>query len=92
MVREGVRAEAALVSRQVAEVRGLGNQTIRRLDRIESDYAAERNARVDDLAVVVELISSSWNAVEERLSRIEQSLAQPPAPELYSVEQRRAAS
>ena len=92
IVREGVRAEAAPVGRQLAEVRGLANQTIRRLDRIEGKYVEERHARVDDLAVLVELMSASWKGVEERLSRIEESLASAAAPHLHSVEQRRAAS
>ncbi len=76
-VREGVRAEAAPVTRQLAEVRGLANQTIRRLERLEGDLLAERNARVDDLALLVELITSGWKAVDERLTRIEQHLSRP---------------
>ena len=75
IVREGVRAEAAPVSRQLAEVRGLANQTIRRLDRIEAKYVQERHARVDDLALLVDLIASSWRAADERLARIEDTLA-----------------
>jgi hypothetical protein len=74
-VREGVRAEALPVARQLAEVRGLAAQTIRRLERLETDLLAERNARVDDLGVLVDLISSGWHAVDERLRRIEQAIA-----------------
>jgi hypothetical protein len=40
-VRDGVRAEAQPVARQLAEVRGLANQTIRRLERLEGDLLAE---------------------------------------------------
>ena len=74
-IREGVRAEALPVGRQLAEVRGLAAQTIRRLERLETDLLAERNARVDDLAVLVDLVSSGWHAVDERLRRIEQAIA-----------------
>jgi hypothetical protein len=87
-VREGVRAEAAPVARQLAEVRGLAAQTIRRLERLEGDMLAERNARIDDLALLVELISSGWKAVEEKLA----ALAEPSGATVYSLEQRRTAS
>ena len=77
-VREVVRDEAATVARQLAECRGLANQTNRRLERLQADLDAERNARVDDLAVLVELITAGWKSVEERLDRIEQRLADAP--------------
>ena len=91
-VREGVHAEAAPVARQLAEVRGLAAQTIRRLERLEGDLLAERNARVDDLALLVELISSGWKAVEERLAQFEETFSAPPVATVYSLEHKRSAS
>ena len=41
-IREGVRTEAAPVAKQLAEVRGLAGQTIRRLEGLEADLLAER--------------------------------------------------
>jgi hypothetical protein len=73
-VREGVQAEAAPVGRDLAEVRGLANQTIRRLERIETDLTADRYARVDDLELLVELFISGWRGLEQRLDRIEKAL------------------
>jgi hypothetical protein len=73
-IREGVREEALPVARQLAEVRGLMNQVIRRLERLEGDSLAERHARVDDLAVLVDLIVSGWHGVDRRLARLEQRL------------------
>jgi len=80
-VREGVRAEARPLARNVAELRGLANGLVRRLERIEGDLLAERHARVDDLALLVDLISSGWKGVDGRLDRLEQQLAatEPPA-------------
>ena len=72
-VREGVRREAAPMGRQVAEVRGLAVQLLRRLERLETDLAAERHARVDDLGLLVDLIGAGWQSVDERLARIEQA-------------------
>jgi len=70
---DGLRAEVLPVARQLAEIRGLLNQAIRRLERLEGDVLAERHARIDDLALVVELISSGWHGVDERLGRLERS-------------------
>jgi hypothetical protein len=75
-VREGVRVEALPVARQLGEVRGISNQLLRRLERIEHDLAAERNARVDDLALLVDLIVASWRGVDDRIARIEELLGE----------------
>ena len=73
-VREGVQTEAAPVGRQLAEVRGLSSVTIRRLEGLAGQLEAERHARLDDLAVLIDLIASSWQGVEQRLERIEERL------------------
>ena len=84
-VREGIRLEAKPVSRQLAEVRGLANQTIRRLERIETELLAERGSRVDDLGLLVDLIDSGWRAVDERLRRIEEALQAPRGATVYRI-------
>jgi hypothetical protein len=84
-VREGIRVEARPVSRQLAEVRGLLNQTIRRLERIETELLAERNSRVDDLALLVDLIESTWRAVDDRMRRIEEAIHDRQAATVYRI-------
>ena len=74
-VRDGFRSEVAPVGRTLAELRGLLNQTNRRLERLEQELLAERHARVDDLALLVDLVSSGWQGVDERLRRVEESTA-----------------
>jgi hypothetical protein len=76
-VREGLRAETLPVARQLAEVRGLQGQVLRRLEGVQREAAADRHARVDDLAVLVDLVASGWRAVNERLDRLEQAIAGP---------------
>jgi hypothetical protein len=73
-VREGLRAETVPVARQLAELRGLANQLIRRLGELELEIEAERLARVEDLSVLVDLIAGGWRGVDERLAQIEESL------------------
>ncbi|MGH3132374.1 MAG: hypothetical protein ACRDNY_01280 [Gaiellaceae bacterium] len=74
-VRDGLRTEVLPVARHIAEIRGLLNQAIRRLERLEGDMLAERHARVDDLALLVELVSSGWRGVDSRLDRLERQHA-----------------
>lgn len=73
-VRDGVRKEAAPVGRQLAEVRGMAVQMLRRLERLEAELTAERYARVDDLGLLVDLVGSGWKSIDERLARIEHTL------------------
>ena len=74
-IQDGIRNHFRPSQRHLAEVRGLMNQVIRRLERIEGDALAERHARIDDLALLVDLVSSGWRAVEQRLGAIEQQLS-----------------
>lgn len=71
-VQAGLRREVLPVARNLGEIRGLLNQALRRLERLEQELLAERSARVDDLALLVELVSTGWQGVDERLRRLEQ--------------------
>ncbi|MGI9658504.1 MAG: hypothetical protein ACR2OD_06310 [Gaiellaceae bacterium] len=73
-IREAIEAEVLPVARHIAEVRGLSSQMIRRLERTQSAVESEREARIDDLDVVVDLLVSSWQGIEARLARIEAKL------------------
>jgi hypothetical protein len=89
-VREGVRAEALPVARQMAEVRGLAGQTIRRLERVEGQLLAERRARLDDRSLLVDLVSSGWKGVDRRLANVERGLESGSGAIVYRIEERRA--
>jgi hypothetical protein len=71
-VREGLRREVQPVGRTLAEIKGLVNQANHRLERVEQELLAERSARVDDLAVMVDLVSAGWRGVDDRLRRLEE--------------------
>jgi hypothetical protein len=70
-VREAIRTEVLPVARHIAEIRGLLNQSIRRLERLEGELLAERHARVDDLSLLVDLVTSGWRGVDARLAAFE---------------------
>ena len=65
------------------------NQVIRRLEHVEGDLLAERHARVDDLALLVDLVSSGWRGVDERLARLEKALEDRSGAVIYRMEERR---
>jgi hypothetical protein len=67
-VRDGVGDRAEPLARHVAELRGLMNRMIRQFERLEGDLAAERNARVDDLALLVDLLCAAWKSLDGRIA------------------------
>jgi len=81
-VHDGLRAEVLPVARHIAEIRGLLNQVVRRLERLEGDLLAERHARIDDLALLVDLVSSGWKGVSDRLERVERATLGAPVVSL----------
>ncbi len=92
-IEEGMRAEVLPVARQIAEVRGLTAQLVRRLEGLQGEIAAERRDRLEDLALLVELIGSGWRGVERRLDRaerildrIERALEEQPGAALYRID------
>jgi len=94
-LQRGLREEVLPVARHLAEVRGLSGQTIRRLERLQGDLLAERKARVEDLALLVELITSGWRGVEGRLDRLERildrlerALEDRPSAAVYRIERK----
>jgi len=91
-VQDGLREQVLPVARHLAEVRGLMNQLIRRLERLEGEMLAERHARVDDLALLVDLVSSGWRGVDQRLARVEQGLEQRGSAVVYRIERDASAS
>ena len=73
-VRDGIAREVVPVSRSLAEIRGGVNQALRRLERLEEELLVERNARIDDLAILVDLVSAGWSGVDRRLKRLEDGI------------------
>lgn len=88
-IQDGLRQHFRPSARHLAEVRGLMNQVIRRLERLEGDALAERHAHVDDLALLVDLIASGWRSVEQRITQLETRLQREGAV-VYRLEDRQA--
>jgi hypothetical protein len=88
-VETGLRQQVLPVARHLAEVRGLSANLVRRLERLEGDILAERHARVDDLALLIDLITSGWKTVDERLARLEKTFGVDEGAIVYRIEDRR---
>jgi len=84
-LREGLREEAAPIGRRLAEVKGLSNNAIRRLQTIESTVLSEREARLDDLTLLVDLLTEGWRTINARLDRIEAALQAAPASNIVPL-------
>jgi hypothetical protein len=91
-VQDGLREQVLPVARHLAEVRGLSGQLVRRLERLEGDLLGERHSRVDDLALLIDLITSGWKGVDERLARLERTLGVDEGAIVYRIEDRRTGS
>ena len=76
-IQDGLKEHFRPSARHLAEMRGLMNQMLRRLEGLEGDLLAERHARVDDLALLVDLVATGWQSVNDRLATIEEKLDQP---------------
>ena len=87
-VSDGLAEQVRPVGRNLAEIRGLMNGVIRRLERVEGDLLSERHARVDDLGLLVDLVTSSWQSVERRLSTLERKLESAEGAVVYRMEDR----
>jgi hypothetical protein len=89
VIQEGISRHFRPSTRHLAEVRGLMNQVIARLERIEGEVIAERHARIDDLALLVDLIAAGWKGVDDRLAHLEARL-QGEGAVVYRLEDRQA--
>ena len=87
--RTGSARKCCPVARHLAEMRGLMNQVIRRLERVEGDLLAERHARVDDLALLVDLDRERLERRRRSASRGSRNGSQPASGAVvYRIEDR----
>jgi hypothetical protein len=91
-IHTGLREHVLPVAKHLAEVRGLSANTVRRLERLEGDLLADRHSRVDDLGLLIDLITSGWKGVDERLARLERVLGADEGALVYRIEDRRTGS
>jgi Bacterial regulatory proteins, lacI family len=74
VVYEALRVEVRPVAEQVAHVSALFEQMVRRLEQIEHEVGRERHERLDDVALLTDLIATGWRGVDRRLGRLEKMI------------------
>ncbi|HEX2045081.1 MAG TPA: hypothetical protein VHF23_05590 [Gaiellaceae bacterium] len=75
VVYEALRVEVRPVAEHVAEIGSLFERLLRRLDLVGTDVESERRERVEDVALLTELITAGWRGVDRRLARLERIIA-----------------
>jgi hypothetical protein len=75
IVYDALRIEVRPVAQHVEEISSLFEQMVRRLEQVAGDVSVERRERVEDVALLPELITTGWRTVDRRLARLEHLLA-----------------
>jgi hypothetical protein len=74
IVYEALRVEVQPVSRHMAELNALYKLISARLEDMQLEIARERNERLEDVALLSELVSEGWRSANRRLARLESML------------------
>jgi hypothetical protein len=75
VVYEALRIEVRPVAQNVAELGSLFERLVGRLEQMSAEVDAERRERIEDVALLAELITTGWRTVDRRLGRLEQMLS-----------------
>jgi hypothetical protein len=75
VVYEALRVEVGPVAQHVAELGALFEGMLARLEHVSTSVEDERRDRLQDVALLTELITSGWRSVDRRLARLEQIVA-----------------
>ena len=71
VVYEALRVEVRPVAQHVAELGALFERLLARLDEVSTSVEDERRDRLQDVALLTELVTTGWRSVDRRLARLE---------------------
>ena len=75
VVYEALRVEVRPIAQHVAELGALFERMLARLEDVSAGVEDERRDRLDDVALLTELVTNGWRSVDRRLARLEQIVA-----------------
>jgi hypothetical protein len=75
VVYEALRVEVRPVAEHVAELGALFERMLGRIEQVAGGLEGERRERLEDVALLTELVTSGWRSVDRRLARLEQIVA-----------------
>jgi hypothetical protein len=92
-VSEAFRLEVRPVAQHVAELGALFERMLVRIEEVATSIEDERRDRLQDVALLTQLVTSGWRSVDRRLARLEElaSLLAPaqdsgPEAKLYRLD------
>jgi len=74
IVYEAVRVEVRPVTQHMAQMQSLVDRLCETLERVGASVDSERQERLDDLALLTELIVTGWRTMERRVAHVERLL------------------
>ena len=74
IVYEAVRVEVRPVTQHMAQMQSLVDRLCETLEHVATSVDSERRERLDDLALLTELIVTGWRTMERRVAHIERLL------------------
>jgi hypothetical protein len=89
VVYEALRVEVRPIAQHVAELSALFERMLARLDEVSTSVGDERRDRLEDVALLTELVTSGWRSVDRRLARLEKIVARIEAGRSLGRESRR---
>ena len=75
VVYEALQVEVRPVAQHVAELGALFERLLARVEQVSTSVEDERRDRLQDVALLTELVTSGWRSVDRRLARLEQVVA-----------------
>ena len=75
VVYEALRVEVRPVAQHVAELGALFERMLARIEEVSTGVGDERRDRLEDVALLTELVTSGWRSVDRRLARLEKIVA-----------------
>lgn len=71
VVYEAVRVEVRPMQQHLAQMEQLCEQVVRRVEEVGE---SERQERLEDIALLIELVTTGWRTIDRRLARVERLL------------------
>ncbi len=75
VVYEALRVEVRPIAQHVAELGAVFERMLARVEEVSTSVEDERRDRLQDVALLTELVTSGWRSVDRRLARLEQIVA-----------------
>jgi hypothetical protein len=74
VVYEALRVEVRPVAQHLAELGGLFQLAVARMDELQEELRRERRERLQDVELLSQLVTTGWRSADRRVGRMEKAL------------------